>query len=125
MSCFIDGREEMPFIKGSSKPKEDDMLDNQLTSMINSQNVSHYVFKNGGKDVIVTDVKVCGFWNIKKGDYLVCTKEKYNYAFEGTVQLSYSKEDLVITCPRTIKGYFLSTDDKEIQMIFKEIQIYE
>lgn len=121
MSCFINGKEEKPFRIGSSKPKEDETLEKKLSSMINSQ----FVFKDGGKELKVTDVKVCGGFSIKKCDYFVHTQEKLNYAFESTIQLSFLKEYLVITCPRKITGYFLSIDDKEIQMIFKEIQTYE
>ncbi len=119
MAYFIDGGEEKPFVKGSSKPKVEETLETKLYSMINSE----LIYKDGSKVLDVVDVSDIIICRVKKSDYIVHTKEKFNYEFEGMVSLSFKQNEILCTYPKNIKGYFQSDDDKEIQRMFNEIQV--
>ena len=119
MAGYLYGEKEMPFVKGSSRPKNEvDTLESKLFSLITTQ----LVFKDGSKVLDVTAVSQIKNVIIRKGDYLLSTNESFNHEFNCDVQLCIKVENGFNTEPKRIRGYFQSDDEKEIN-IFNEVQI--
>ena len=111
MASFING-EEREFVKGSSKPKQDETLESKLRSKIKS-----CPFLTEERNVAsITYLKLI------PGEYFDQKNEKYNYKFEADASIDFKVENDVRSDNKKIRGYFLS-EDKEIQKLSDDIQI--
>ena len=111
MASFINGGQK-EFVKGSSKPKQEETLESKLRSTIKS-----CPFLTEGSNVAsITYLK------LTSGEYLDRNKEKYNYEFEADACIDFKDENGVKSENKRIKGFFLS-DGKEIQKLSDDIQI--
>ena len=120
MECDFTNYEEKDHVaKDSTKPEEEESLESKLWSMITAD----FVFKDGSKKLDIHDVSVKNIYRIYHANIIVQTQEKFNYVFEGFVEIGIIAPNGVTYQCKNIKGYFQSEDDKTIDRIFNEIQI--
>ncbi|MBO7120145.1 MAG: hypothetical protein J6W03_07500 [Bacteroidaceae bacterium] len=116
MADKIVGEPDRPFVKGSSKPKEEEVLETKLRSMI----TSNLIFKEGNNVLNVVDIKLKEYLKHKRIDG---PRGDYNYEFEGDADIGIKVPNGVSYTLHSFRGYFLSDDEKEINSLFDEIQI--
>ena len=109
MASFING-EEREFVKGSSKPKQDETLESKLRSKIKS---CPFLTEE-------SNVASITYLKLIPGEYFDQKNEKYNYKFEADASIDFKVENDVRSENKIIRGYFLS-DGKEIQKLSDDI----
>lgn len=114
MNELIGGSHIKPFVKGSSKPKEETTLNSRVAEMITLD----LIFKEESKTVDIKKISHKNIYKTKKGKFRVPSEEVFNYSFEGQAEVF----DGVNSSIRTITGYFNTEDEKTIDM-YNVIQI--
>lgn len=114
MASFING-EQKEFVKGSSKPKQNENLESKLRSKIKSCTFN----MKGGKELNIASIT---YLNLIFRDCLDRSQEMYNYEFEADVSIDFKVENGIRSECKKIRGYFLS-DGNEIQKLSNNIQI--
>ena len=107
--------EQKEFVKGSSKPKNEETLEIKLRPKIKS---CTFIMK-GGKELNVASIT---YLKLIPGEYLDRSQEMYNYEFKADVSIDFKVENGIRSECKKIRGYFLS-DGNEIQKLSNQIII--